>query len=282
MPRDVDPGPALQRLLLGDQLRALRVGRSLSAEDATGQLGWYRAKLGKIESGTMRATTVDIDALLKLYGVRGRPATEVRDLARDARRKTPPARVADFAKQYVALWNSVDEVLMFSADHIPGPFQQVAYARSIIDTSVTVSPAEVDRLAEARAARIARVTMPGGPQIWLVLGEEALLREIGGRHVLHDQLVQVRDLAERPNVTVQIIPLAAGAHVAVGSRFTLLRFTAANTSFAYVEGLTTADCLRGHHARTYSLAFDRLRGTALTSKESIALLDRRISQLCKE
>ncbi|HEY1572262.1 MAG TPA: helix-turn-helix transcriptional regulator, partial [Pseudonocardiaceae bacterium] len=106
MPRDIDPGPALQRLLLGDQLRALRVGRSLSAEDVTGQLGWYRAKLGKIESGTMRATTADIDALLTLYGVRGRPAAEVRDLAKDARRKTPPARVADFAKQYVALWNT--------------------------------------------------------------------------------------------------------------------------------------------------------------------------------
>lgn len=282
MPRDVDPGPALQRLLLGDQLRALRVGRSLSAEDATGQLGWYRAKLGKIESGTMRATTADIEALLKLYGVRGRTAGEVTALAREARRKTPPARVADFAKQYVALWNSVDEVRMFSADHVPGPFQQVPYARSIIETSVTVPLAEVDRLAEARAERVARIITPGGPQIWLVLGEEALLREIGGRQVLYDQLVHVRDLAARPNVTLQVIPLATGAHVAIGSRFTLLRFTAANASFAYVEGLTTADCLRGHHATTYSLAFERLRATALSSAESMALLDRRVSQLSEE
>jgi transcriptional regulator with XRE-family HTH domain len=282
MPRDIDPGPALQRLLLGDQLRALRVGRSLSAEDVTGQLGWYRAKLGKIESGTMRATTADIDALLTLYGVRGRPAAEVRDLAKDARRKTPPARVADFAKQYVALWNTADEMYLFSADHIPGPFQQTPYARAILATSVTVPPSEIDRIAQARADRIARVVAPGGPQVWIILGEEAFLRQIGGRQVLYDQLVHLRDLAARPNIELQVIPLATGAHVAVGSRFNLLNFTAANTSFAYVEGLTTADGLKGHHARTYSLVFDRLRATASTPQESLALLDRHISQLAKE
>ncbi len=78
------------------------------------------------------------------------------------------------------------------------------------------------------------------------------------------------------------MPLSAGAHVAVGQRFSILRFTGAGTAFAYVEGLTTADCLRGHHAKTYSLAFDRLRMTALAPGESLTLLSSRIDSLGQE
>lgn len=113
----------------------------------------------------------------------------------------------------------------------------------------------------------------------MVIGEEALLREIGGPDVLRGQLAHLRRMAELPNVNIQVIPLKAGAHVALGTPFTLLRFSTMATTFAYVEGLTTADCLRDHHARTYTLAFDRLRNMALREEESLALVDRRMSEL---
>jgi hypothetical protein len=82
---------------------------------------------------------------------------------------------------------------------------------------------------------------PGGPQFWAVIDEAALRRPFGGATVMRDQLEYLLEMAELPNVTVQVLPFSAGSHAAAGGPFTLLRFAEPDLpDVVYLEQLNSA------------------------------------------
>ncbi|WP_410671279.1 helix-turn-helix domain-containing protein [Amycolatopsis sp. cmx-4-68] len=274
-----DPGPALQRIMLGEDLRELRDAAGLTSDDAAEALGWYRAKVSKVETGSAKITDADVERLIEVYRIDQDRAEQLRRLARDARRRLPPARVPDFAAKYVTLEASAADIKLYFGDFIPALFQTKDYARALLEPSVIVSPADVDQMADDRAARARRLSSGKGPLVWLVLGEEALRRQVGGPAVLLEQLRQLRTMATLPNVTLQVLKLESGAHPAVGMSFTILEL-GQQRRIVYMESLTGSDYLtRPPHVRIYSLVFGRLQAMALGREESRALLDDVIREL---
>jgi transcriptional regulator with XRE-family HTH domain len=272
-----DPGPVVQRIMLGGELRALREAAKISTEDAATALGWYRAKVSKVETGTVRLTANELSSLLRLYRVDEATSERVQRLGEEARRKTTPARVPDWASKYVSLEASATEIKIFFGDSIPGLLQTRDYARAVLSTSVVVPPADVEQMATSREHRAERLRS-GVPLLWVVLGEEALRRTVGSPQIQRGQLLRLRELAELPNVTVQIMPLSGGAHTALGMTFILLDLGRSRT--VYIEGLTSADYLvRPQHIQTYNLAFDRLRVASLGDRESLAIINTLIDEL---
>jgi hypothetical protein len=144
---------------------------------------------------------------------------------------------------------------------------------------ILTSLAEVDGMAQDRARRVDRFRSPDAPRLWVVVGEEALHREIGGKDVLRAQLAQVRELAELPNITVQVIPFVNGAHSSHGVAFTMITLLAGRPGLVYVEGLTGSDYLAREHFRIYGLAYDNLRGSALSRQGTMAMIDQRLAEL---
>lgn len=278
-----DPGPLVQRLVLGAELRDLRELAGLSTDEVAEALGWYRAKISKIETGEGKLTTKDVQALLELYAVKDRTAEKVQRLAEEARRKIPATRVTDWAKKYVNLETSAAEIKVFFSDSIPGLLQTRAYAKELLAASVVVPSAEVDEMAEARELRAQRLFSSQAPLLWVVLGEEAIRRRVGGPEVHRAQLEQLRNLAALDHVTIQALPLSSGAHAGLGLAFTLLHIAHTRSNIAYVESLTNADYLaRPQHTRAYSLVFDRLRVAALSDRQTLTLIDEEIASLDKE
>jgi transcriptional regulator with XRE-family HTH domain len=263
--------------MLGGELRVLREAAKISTEDVAAALRWYRAKVSKVETGTVRVTAVELSALLRLYHADDATSERVQRLGEEARRKTTPARVPDWAKQYLSLEASATEIKLFFADFIPVMLQTRDYARAVLSISVVVPPADVEQMAANREHRAERLRS-GAPLLWVVLGEEALRRTVGGPQVQRGQLIRLRELAELPNVTVQVMPLSGGAHAALGMSFTLLDLGHSRT--VYIEGLTSADYLvRPQHIQTYNLAFDRLRVASLSDRESLAIINTLIDEL---
>jgi transcriptional regulator with XRE-family HTH domain len=272
-----DPGPVVQRIMLGHELKALREAAKISTDDAAAALHWYRAKVSKVETGTVRLTGAELSSLLNLYKVDEATSERVQRLGDEARRKTTPARVPDWASKYVSLEASATEIKMFFGDFVPGMLQTRDYARALLSTSVIVPPADVEQMASSREHRAERLRS-GAPLLWVVLGEEALRRTVGGRQVQRGQLIRLRELAELPNVTVQIMPLSGGAHAALGMSFILLDLGPSRT--VYIEGLTSGDYLvRSLHIQAYNLAFDRLRVASLGDRESLAIINTLIDEL---
>ncbi|HET9253935.1 MAG TPA: helix-turn-helix transcriptional regulator [Pseudonocardiaceae bacterium] len=271
-----DPGPVVQRIVLGAELKALRDAAKIGTEEVASTLSWYRAKVSKVETGTVRVTAAELSELLRLYKADDATSERVQRLGEEARRKTSPARVPDWASKYLSLEASATEIKLFFGDFVPGMLQTRDYARALLSTSVIVPPADVEQMAVSRELRAERLR-GGAPLLWVVLGEEALRRTVGGRQVQRGQLIRLRELAKLPNVTIQVMPLSGGAHPALGMSFNLLDLGLSRT--VYIEGLTSADWLVRQHIPAYSLAFDRLRVASLGDRESLAIINTIIDEL---
>src|SRR4051794_31850150 len=111
-----DPGPVVQRILLGADLRDARERAGLSTADATKALGWYAGKLSRIESGDAKLFDKDLAKMVQVYSIPTDRAGTLQALAAEARRKLPPSRVPDWAVKYVNLLASATDVKIFNAD----------------------------------------------------------------------------------------------------------------------------------------------------------------------
>lgn len=274
-----DLGPFVQRILLGARLRAARESINLNSTEATKALGWYAGKLSKIEQGDVPTSDKDLAATIRVFKIEPKEAGELQRLASLARRKLPPSRVPEWSAKYVHLVAAASSLKLWNADAFPGTVQTADYARAQLERVVTVPAADVQHMAQDRAARVERLRAPDAPRLWLVVGEEALHRAIGGPATLRGQLEQVRDLAELENVSVQVVPFAAGAHASHGVSFSIVTLMEGRPGVVYVGGLTTSDYLGREHVRVYDLAFDNLRADALSPQSTIELINRRIAEL---
>jgi hypothetical protein len=74
-----------------------------------------------------------------------------------------------------------------------------------------------------------------------VVDEAALRRPVGGHQVMREQLERLVEATKLPHVTLQVLPLSAGAHPAMTGAFSVLRFFDQELpDVVYVEHLTNA------------------------------------------
>jgi hypothetical protein len=85
---------------------------------------------------------------------------------------------------------------------------------------------------------------PEPTHLWAIIDESALRRMTGGRAVIQAQIRHLLAAGDRPNVTIQMMPLESGAHAVDGGGFILLRFPDPDLpDVVYIEQLTGAQYL---------------------------------------
>jgi len=112
----------------------------------------------------------------------------------------------------------------------------------------------------------------------VLLDEAVLRRQVGGATVMRGQLQHLAEIAERPNMTIQVLPLETSNDSAEGS-FTILRFTELDLpDFVYVEQLTSALYLdKPEDVEVYRRVMQRLSNQALTSHQTTLFLQEILS-----
>jgi hypothetical protein len=107
-----------------------------------------------------------------------------------------------------------------------------------------------------------------------VVDESALRRVVGSPRVHAAQLRHLLAAAALDTVTLQVLPASVGAHAALASSFTLLRFDSPDQSdIAYVEHSLGALLMEKEaDVRRARLLFDRLRSDALSPADSVDLI----------
>jgi hypothetical protein len=108
----------------------------------------------------------------------------------------------------------------------------------------------------------------------VVLDEAVLSRPVGGDQVMREQLARLIAAADLPNVTLQVLPFAVGAHAGMDGTFTILDFPEAeDPDVVYAENATGGLFLeKSDELRKYSSIFDTIRATALTPEESTTMI----------
>jgi transcriptional regulator with XRE-family HTH domain len=240
-------GPTVLRILLGAQLRRLREARRISLEDAANVIRASASKMSRLETGRVGFKDRDIADLLTLYGVSDPEQRDaLRTLARNASTQGWWHDYSDvlpsWFEAYVGLEEAATSIRSYEIQFVPGLLQTEDYARAVTLLGHGNSPAdEVDRRVGLRMARQDLLTRAQPAHMWAVLDEAVLRRPIGRPGVMRSQLKYLLELADRPNVTIQVIPFQNGGHAAAGGAFSILRFAELDLpDIVYLEQLTSA------------------------------------------
>jgi Domain of unknown function (DUF5753) len=156
---------------------------------------------------------------------------------------------------------------------IPGLLQIEDYARAFIQSAmVHPDPETVERRVAARLARKELLSQEAPPEVWVILDEPVISRPVGGPEVMREQLLHLIELSTAPNgrITIQILPLALGAHPGMNGPFALLSFPdAKDRSVVYLESATDGLFLEEEPDITsYTLKFRHLVAQALGPEQS--------------
>ncbi|MEV0719537.1 helix-turn-helix transcriptional regulator [Asanoa sp. NPDC050611] len=279
---DAAAGPTARRIVVGAHLRRLREAAGVSREDAGYHVRGSASKISRMELGRVGFKERDISDLLTLYGVVDEAQREpLLTLARDSRSDGWWHRYDDVLESwfgtYVGLEEAATTIRAYEVQFVPGLLQTADYTRGLVLSGLPdVPPPEVDKRVKLRLERQRILDRTPPATYWVVMDEAALRRPVGGRAVMQAQLQHLLDVAERPNITIQVMPLRRGTHTADGGAFSMLRFADPDLpDVVYVEQLVSALYLdKPEHVERYRQAMERLTVAALSPGDTTEFLER--------
>jgi DNA-binding XRE family transcriptional regulator len=280
-------GPTVRRMLVGARLRRLRTELGLSRDEAAQAIRASEWKIHRLENGQVGFKDRDIIDLLTRYQVTD-PA-EVADFLTLAREANTPGWwqhygdvLPSWFRTYVDLEQAATLIRTYEGQFVPGLLQTDDYMRAVVrGAHLEESGEEVGRRVRLRLARQTLLTRQGPPRLWAVVDEAALRRPVGGREVMRGQLERLIEATKLPNVTLQILPFAVGAHAAMGSAFSILRFADREIpDIVYLEHLTNAVYLdRRNEVERYLDAMELLCVDSEPPARTVELLERILREL---
>lgn len=277
------PAPGFYRRRVREALRKARESTGLTQREAASSLDWSPSKLVRIEAGSVGVSITDLRAMLTLYGVEDED--QVNELVEMTRASKERPWYSKYEKvlspafaQYLGYESSASVIRGFQPLTIPGLLQTDDYARAVIEAS---RADEIDERVELRTIRQELLERTDTPEIYYVLDEAALHRNVGGVAVMRNQLRHLRDLAKQPRLSVRIIPFSAGAHTSMKGSFTILEFADWDEDVLYLE--TAGGSVTSREDQKviagYRENFELLTDIALDDQDSVALIESQINEL---
>jgi hypothetical protein len=251
----------------GAELRRVRVAADMSQEQLGRQLNFSGDLVGKIETcervpNPGFAAGCD-DVFPHLDGLFAR----LLDLARRWDGPYP-----QWFRDWLGAEQEATSLRTWQPLLIPGLLQTADYARGILAAGPDPDPEEMEQMVAARIERQAILDRPRAPTLWVVLDETVLHRRIGSPQIMHDQLLHLADLADRPRITIQVVPARTGAHAGLLGALVIAGFDGA-PDIVYLE--TSADGQvvdRSSVVAQVTLRFDTVRAVALPRDDSRDLI----------
>lgn len=237
MPQSPDPLVSLGRLRA--ELRRLREQRRYTQQQVADAMDWSLSKLIRIEGGRNRISTNDLRVLLNYYGVETAQQEQLLALSKDVRRTAWWDRFGDVIdRDYAAYlgYETVASVIRnFEITIVPGLLQTPEYAeQAMLNTS---TPREViPRGVELRMERQKLFEREQPPETHFIIDESVIRRVVGGRAVMRAQLSHLRAMAQRPDLTLQIVPFSGGLYPRHRRGYALFEFPDDATLVLYIEG----------------------------------------------
>ncbi|MFG3682644.1 helix-turn-helix domain-containing protein [Micromonospora chalcea] len=289
-----DIGSTVPRRQLGRLLRQFRNEAGVTLDAAAEALEYSRQKIWRIECGLGAVRVLDVKAMCELYGVSAEMTEAMRGLAAETKSKgwwhAYGDAVPSWFELYVGLESAASHLRRYDESLIPGLLQTREYALGLFHPGSRLSMEERERAVEVRMQRQALLTrrLPTPPRLEAVLSEAVLRRPVGSVSVMVEQLSCLLGTADLPNVSVRVVPLAAGPHPgAVAGSFVILDFPATKggraapePSVVYSESLTGALYLdKPDELAAYENTWKGVDALALGEAESRDMIKRIIGEM---
>ncbi|WP_337661730.1 MULTISPECIES: helix-turn-helix domain-containing protein [Actinoalloteichus] len=273
--------PTVRQRLVARTLRQWRADAGMVLDDVTSRLGWSRSKLSRLERAETIPGPAEVIVLATIYDIPTPERDEYAALASHHRRDDwarayPEDTITGELQDFIELESEASKLENFEAVLIPGLLQTAEYAAAVAagwDCGVPDDDIAVAHRTEVRVRRQARLHSDKPLLLHAVVHELALRSVIGGSQVMRRQLHHLAASAERPNITLQVLPASAGAHPSFGSTFAILHHGEHTTPTVFLDTLIRGIFIQEpEDVERCKITFERLRDFALNSTESVRLI----------
>ena len=250
----------------GTKLRAYRIAKPMRQKDLGKMLGWSLSLVSMIERGERTASEEFARLADNALSAEGALIVAWQSAAEQA------ARLPSWFVRWVEVERSARLIRVWQPLVVPGLLQTVDYARTILAGAPGITAEQVEASALARVERQGILSAEGGPMLRAVLDESVLNRPISSEAVTARQMTYLLEMSERPNISVQVLPLRAWLTTGLQGPFTLA--DGPNMPpMAYMEaasrGQITAE---SDQVTALATQFDMINGDALSRNASRDLI----------
>lgn len=254
------------RAVLGRTLRFLREKEGKSLGQLADASGYDKSYLSRLESGQRLSKVTVLEDLDTYYGAGGLLVSLWKVARIDA--------FKDRYKEFMRL-EATARIMRKYTPNVPGLLQTEDFAREMLSGSraTDVDHEAVEEQVAARLGRQLLLRRNPVPHVRFVIDELAFRRPAAGPETWEGQLAHIEEVAQWPNVVVQVLPFSAGIHDLMGKGSLTLLWQRDGSAVAYTEGdsngLLTDDPEDVLHHR---LSYDRLRDLALSPSDSLTFM----------
>jgi len=290
---EVQAGSTVPRRQLGRYLRDLRNEAGLTVRAAARQLERSEPTLWRMENGLTSMRSIEVEAMCRLYGAGEDITKALVALAKETKARGWWQAYGDVVPEwfdlYVGLEAAASRISWYESELVPGLCQTEDYARALIRLDhQDAADDEIDRYVQLRMGRQAILRRPIDPPVLQVALRESILRcPVGGSPVMAAQLRGLVQASELPNVSLRVVPFAAGLHPGMMSGpFEVLRFPVNGGGLESEPPTVYADIYTGaiyldkkHEVECYDRAFGDIWEIALGEGESRDLIRQAAEEL---
>ncbi|MFD8494967.1 helix-turn-helix domain-containing protein [Amycolatopsis sp. NPDC059657] len=282
-------GKTAARRQLGAEMRLLRCASGKQQREMAVVIECDPSQISKVERGERMLKTLEVQALLEFLGATPAKRDKLMSLARVAAQRRPRRSYADKSLPGTLLrlgYMEQDsaEIFCSSGELVPALLRTPAYERVVACHSIDPHPLNENELA-VRVDFLSdrqRVLDDTTRRLRFLVGEGALLRTVGDREVLREQLKHMVNVIDtRPWISIQVLPVRAAVHPMLDGSVTGLRFAGGVPDEVFQStviggGIRTNDTAE---TRKFLDAFDKACGDAPGRERSRALVFERLRRI---
>lgn len=256
-------------------------------DEAADHLRTKRPTVSRYETGEVLPVWSTVHMLLTYYDVTSGDLTLAARLYDDAKDEPRSVRLtAGASKAFRKLVNAEREAVRereLAPIVFPGLLQTKSYAQALIGAGSPLHNPDM-RPESAVATRMERKKpLEGADPMTLhaIVDEAVVHRQIGGPGVMRGQLEYLIGLADRPNITLQVIPFAAGGYGTMNGSFVLVDYpepeALPGVYLEYPAGGAWID--DADDVKRFVATFDEATSLAMSPDETTNLLRQQLKSL---
>jgi transcriptional regulator with XRE-family HTH domain len=250
--------------LFAEELMAARISAGMSQEDLAARLSYSLSLVSMVE-GLRRPPTLQFAE--QCDQVFATPGTFVR--LQKFTRATP---LPSWFRPWAEIESVAEQFRSWQPSFVDGLLQTPEYAHALLSVRIGEAGADIDQQVAARMERQAVLSRDDPPLLWVVMDEGVLRRPVGGREVMRVQTERLTEAAAQPNIVIQVIPAAAGAHDGLNGSFVIATFDDSSSAVYLETALTGMIIERSRDIAALTLIYEGLLAEALPRWASAELI----------
>lgn len=262
---------------IGAQLAKLRNARGLTLRQLEQRLPFGNAKISLIENGHRLPSHNDLELMLTALDADDAARERLTGLRLNAEAETAPGEIAAGTPsigpqlaQLIDYEERARRIVNWSLGLVPGLLQIEDYARAIMSELPNA-----ETRVKLRAGRQKILTRKrNAVELLAMLDSEVLVRPVAPSDVMIDQLRFLLEMAQRPNVTLQVVSSTRpGYHKGLAGPFQLIEFPTARP-VVHLEHVSSSTTIwQREDVESYVEASGKIQKAAMTPEETAGVIE---------